>query len=223
MTTQTKVAVVVFPGSNCDHDVYHAAKTSMGFSTHFHWYGDPLSDDFQAVLLPGGFSYGDYLRAGALAKLSPTVESLKTLIDQGKPVLGICNGFQILVEAGFLPGALTKNEGLSFQCEDVKLRVESTRSIYLDQCEKGQMLTMPIAHSEGRYVCDDDTLKKLEDQDQIALRYVENVNGSVSHIAGITNLKGNVMGLMPHPDRCADRLLGNTDGLIMFKCLAAHL
>ncbi len=219
----TKIAVVVFPGSNCDRDVFHAAETSMGFSTHFHWYGERVPDAYHAVLLPGGFSYGDYLRAGALAKLSPTVESLHSFIDQGKPVLGICNGFQILVEAGFLPGALTKNESLQFQCEDVQLEVASNRSIFLDQLEIGEELTMPIAHSEGRYVCDEDMRKKLEDQDQVALRYKENVNGSVSRIAGITNRKGNVMGLMPHPDRCAESLLENTDGLKMFHCLAAHL
>jgi phosphoribosylformylglycinamidine synthase subunit PurQ / glutaminase len=218
----SSVAVVVFPGSNCDRDAHHAIGSVLKADVTYHWHTDPLKSDYRAVILPGGFSYGDYLRAGALAKISPAVESLHAYVDAGKPVLGICNGFQILVEAGFLPGALSKNESLHFQSEEVVVRVASNRSPFLKDIPKGKTLRMPIAHSEGRYVADAATLAELEKNDQIALTYESNVNGSMKRIAGLTNVKGNVLGLMPHPERCAEEILGNADGLAMLKSLLAN-
>lgn len=226
------VGIIVFPGSNCDRDVFHVVEDVLGHSAAFHWYKDPIQDQYKAVVLPGGFSYGDYLRAGAIAKLSPAVESLDGFIEKGGHVLGICNGFQILVEAGFLPGAMMKNQSLLFQCEDVFLKVESHRSSFLSQTQPGQILRMPIAHSEGRYVVDAKTVKELEANNQIALRYCGpqgeigeefNANGSTANIAGVINKKGNVLGLMPHPERCSEFVMGNTDGLSIFQSLEAHL
>ncbi len=226
------VGVVVFPGSNCDRDAFHVLDSVLGHSVAYHWYQDPIPSSFQAVVLPGGFSYGDYLRAGALAKFSPAVESLGKLIDRGGLVLGICNGFQILVEAGFLPGAMMKNESLRFQSHDVHLRVETNRSPLLHRSKPGQVLRMPIAHAEGRYTVDADTLKKLKDDGCIALRYCGpqgeidetfNANGSIDSIAGVTNLKGNVLGLMPHPERCAEACLSSSDGLYVLASMVDQL
>lgn len=224
--------MVVFPGSNCDRDVFHVFQGILKRSVVFHWHNEPVRNQYKLVILPGGFSYGDYLRAGALAKISPAVQSLGEFIDRGGFVLGICNGFQTLVEAGFLPGALVKNSSLRFQCEDVHLRVESTDSPFFTKARKGQVLRMPIAHSEGRYVADEATIAKLEKEGKVVLRYcgpngeIEdrfNANGSMNAIAGITNEKGNVFGLMPHPERCSEELLGNTDGLTIFRSIDAHL
>lgn len=226
------VAVVVFPGSNCDRDAYHALGSVFKKTVTFHWYTDPIDPAYKLVILPGGFSYGDYLRCGAIAKISPAVESLGEYIDKGGLVLGICNGFQILVEAGYLPGALHKNRSLSFQCEDVHVAVESTSSPFLDRLPKGQVLRLPIAHSEGRYVADEKTVRELETEKRIALRYTGprgeqedryNANGSVQAIAAVTNKRGNVFGLMPHPERCSEEILGNTDGRRFFESLVSHL
>ncbi|HLG19867.1 MAG TPA: phosphoribosylformylglycinamidine synthase subunit PurQ [Bdellovibrionota bacterium] len=225
-----KIAVVIFPGSNCDRDAFYVVKDILGKSVTYHWHDEPIRDEYKAVILPGGFSYGDYLRAGALAKISPAVSSLGPFIDRGGWVLGICNGFQTLVEAGYLPGALMKNRSLQFQCEDVHVRIESTKAPFFDDGMKGKVLRLPIAHSEGRYDADDATLGSLRTRNQIALRYVGpkgeeedrfNANGSAAAIAGITNERGNVFGLMPHPERCSDEALGNTDGLTLLRKLGS--
>ena len=226
------VGIVIFPGSNCDRDAYHVIANVLGRSVSYHWYNEPIGDQYKAVILPGGFAYGDYLRAGAMAKISPAVLSLGGFIEKGGVVLGICNGFQVLVEAGFLPGAMMKNQSLQFQCEDVYLKVESTKSRFLGQAKIGQVLRMPIAHSEGRYIVDQLTLAQLKKNDQIVLKYCSshgeveekfNANGSTNSIAGVVNEKGNVMALMPHPERAAEEILGNTDGLVIFKSLEAYL
>ncbi|MFH1262578.1 MAG: phosphoribosylformylglycinamidine synthase I [Pseudomonadota bacterium] len=225
------VAVVVFPGSNCDRDAY-AVFERLKRSVTFHWHDEPIRNDYKMVVLPGGFSYGDYLRAGAMAKISPAVQSLGEFIDRGGLVLGICNGFQILVEAGFLPGALVKNSSLHFQCHDVHVKVESDKPPFLSKGTKGQVLRMPIAHSEGRYIADEATIAALEKEGRVLLRYCGpngelsdefNANGSTNAIAGIVNPKGNVFGLMPHPERCADELLGNTDGMTVFRSIDSYL
>jgi len=225
------VAVVVFPGSNCDRDAYHVVKNVLGKSVTYHWHDEPIRDEYKAVILPGGFSYGDYLRAGALAKISRAVSTLPPFIDRGGLVLGICNGFQILVEAGILPGALVKNRSLQFQCEDVYVRVENVKSPFLEG-EAGEVIRLPIAHSEGRYTADSATLERLEQNHQVALRYVGpqgeledryNANGSDAAIAGIVNERGNVLGLMPHPERCSEEILGNTDGLKILRQLQKQI
>lgn len=227
-----KIAVVVFPGSNCERDAFHVLGEVMGAEVAYHWHAESVSPDYAAVVLPGGFSYGDYLRAGALAKISPAVQSLGSLIDKGRLVMGICNGFQILCEAGYLPGALTKNRSLSFQCEDVYCRIESTGSAFLKDEKKSTVLRLPIAHSEGRYVAEPGVIETLKKEDRIALRYCSptgdvvdewNANGSTDAIAGITNKQGNVLGLMPHPERCSEKVLGNEDGLALFKSMCRNL
>jgi phosphoribosylformylglycinamidine synthase subunit PurQ / glutaminase len=226
------VAVVVFPGSNCDRDAFHVFQDTLKRSVTFHWHDEPVRPDYRMVILPGGFSYGDYLRAGAMAKISPAVRSLGEYIERGGLVLGICNGFQILVEAGFLPGALVKNASLRFQCHDVHLRVETNGSPFLSKARRGEVLRMPIAHSEGRYIADEGTIAELEKGGRVLLRYCGpngeiseafNANGSTNSIAGITNAKGNVFGLMPHPERCSDAVLGNTDGLTVFRSIDSTL
>ena len=228
----SQIAVVVFPGSNCDRDAFHVLEETLKRPVTFHWHDEPVGNGYKLVVLPGGFSYGDYLRAGALAKISPAVASLGDFIERGGLVLGICNGFQILVEAGFLPGALVKNSSLRFQCHDVHVRVESSESPYFRGTEKGAVLRMPIAHSEGRYIADPRTIDRLEKEGRVLLRYcgpkgeIEerfNANGSTNSIAGIANEKGNVFGLMPHPERCADPLLGNSDGLAVFRSIEKYL
>lgn len=217
-----KFAVIVFPGSNCDVDMYHAVKDELGEEVEYVWHTADNLDEYDAVLLPGGFSYGDYLRCGAIAHYSNVMAAVKKAAEAGKPVLGVCNGFQILVESGLLPGALIRNQNLKFMCRPVELRVQNNNTMFTSQYEAGEIITIPIAHGEGNYYCDEETLKKLEANNQIAFRYASNPNGSLFDIAGIVNEKGNVLGMMPHPERAVDELLGGADGLKMFRSILKH-
>lgn len=226
-----KVAVVTFPGSNCDYDLYKAVQQVDGAPT-FVWHRDRGLDDYDAVLLPGGFSYGDYLRPGAIAHLSPVMEDVIAFARAGGPVLGICNGFQVLCEAGLLPGALIRNADIKFRSHDVFLRVERTDTPFTSHYEKGQVLRIPIAHGDGNYEADRDTLQRLEDEGQVVFRYTDaageateaaNPNGSHRNIAGIMNEKGNVLGMMPHPERAMEHVLGSTDGVGLFTSMVATL
>ncbi len=211
-----KVGVIVFPGSNCDHDAWYAINENLRGKqrkAEFIWHQSANLSDVDAVLLPGGFSYGDYLRCGAIARFSPVMNAVKKFAADGGLVLGVCNGFQILVEAGLLPGALLRNQDLRFICRHVRLRVETTNSPFTSKLEKGQILRLPIAHGEGRYFADARTLDELEAEDRVALRYIDNPNGSMRNVAGILNRGRNVMGMMPHPERACDPLMGSVDGL----------
>jgi phosphoribosylformylglycinamidine synthase len=212
-----KVGVVVFPGSNCDHDAWYAINGNLparlSASAEFIWHDSTDLSQIDAVLLPGGFSYGDYLRCGAIARFSPVMTAVKEFAASGGPVLGVCNGFQILVEAGLLPGALLRNQSLKFICRDVRLRTETTDSPFTSKLHTGQILRLPIAHGEGRYFADEHTLDTLEAEDRVAFRYIDNPNGSIRNIAGILNTGRNVMGMMPHPERACDPLMGSTQGL----------
>lgn len=213
------IGVLVFPGSNCDRDVQWATEGCLGMSTRRIWHEETDLSGLDAVVLPGGFSYGDYLRCGAIARFAPALESLLGFAAAGGRVLGICNGFQVLTELGLLPGALTRNRALHFICEDAPLQVVSSRTPWLKQYGTDTALSLPIAHGEGRYQCSDETLKQLQDADAIALRYRHNPNGSVGDIAGITNNVGNVLGLMPHPERACDPAIGGTDGRVLLQGL----
>ncbi len=184
-----KFAVIVFPGSNCDVDMFHAIKDELGEEVDYVWHDTENLDEYDAILLPGGFSYGDYLRRGAISRFANAMKAVQKVAEQGKPILGVCNGFQILVESGLLPGALMRNENLKFMCRTVQLRVENNETMFTSQYEKDEVINIPIAHGEGNYYCDEETLKQLEENNQIAFRYVENPNGSVSDIAGIVNEK----------------------------------
>jgi len=215
-----KFGVVVFPGSNCDHDAWHAASRVAGHEAEFLWHGDRDLKGADCVILPGGFSYGDYLRCGAIAKFSPIMEAVKHHAQAGGLVLGICNGFQILTECGLLPGALVRNRGLKFICKPVRLRVETADSPFTCAYRKGEEVVIPIAHGEGCYVADERTLDELEAEDRVAFRYLENPNGSLRDIAGILNRGRNVLGMMPHPERAVETLLGSADGLRVFESLA---
>lgn len=214
-----KVGIVVFPGSNCDHDAWYAISENLHHQAEFIWHNSPSLGDIDALILPGGFSYGDYLRCGAIAKFSPVMPAIRKFAEDGGPVLGICNGFQVLTETGLLPGALVRNAELKFVCKTVCLEVATTDSPFTHAAHKGQVLRLPVAHGEGCYVADERTVDELETEDRVALRYVENCNGSVRSIAGILNAERNVMGMMPHPERAADPLLGNTDGLAILRSL----
>ena len=214
-----KTAVVVFPGSNCDRDVAVAVETITGTKPHMVWHRDTELPDVDLVVLPGGFSYGDYLRAGAMAAHSPIMRAVKTKAEKGLPVLGICNGFQVLTEAGLLPGALQKNGRLRFLCQPARLEVTATSSVLTAAATIGEELVMPINHFSGNYTCDDETLRRLQDENRIVLRYADNPNGSVDAIAGIANEEGNVVGLMPHPERASNALLGSEDGLVLLRSL----
>ncbi len=213
------IGVVVFPGSNCDRDVRWATEGCLGLSTRFLWHETTDLNGLDAIVLPGGFSYGDYLRCGAIARFAPVLNSLVDFVHKGGRVLGICNGFQVLTELGLLPGALTRNKNLHFICEEADLFVSSKRTNWFSSNELGQRLTLPIAHGEGCYQCSDETLRKLQDEDSIALRYMNNPNGSISDIAGITNSKGNVLGMMPHPERACDSIVGGIDGRNILQSL----
>ncbi|WP_416828863.1 phosphoribosylformylglycinamidine synthase subunit PurQ [Ectobacillus polymachus] len=216
-----KFAVIVFPGSNCDVDMYHAIQDELGEEVEYVWHDETSLDEYDAILLPGGFSYGDYLRCGAISRFSNVMNAVIEAANAGKPVLGVCNGFQILVEAGLLPGALIRNKNLKFMCRTVELRVEN-KSLFTSQYEIGDIIRIPIAHGEGNYYCDEQTLKALEENHQIAFRYIDNPNGSIANIAGITNERGNVLGMMPHPERAVDALLGGDDGLKLFKSILKY-
>lgn len=223
-----KFGVLVFPGSNCDHDAYHVISKHVGQPVDFVWHkADDLSA-YDAIIVPGGFSYGDYLRCGALAKFSPVMGAVKEFAAAGKFVFGICNGFQILCEAGLLPGALIRNRDLHFICRHVNLRVENAATPYTSGLEAGTVLSIPIAHAEGNYVCDDETFNRLEENGQIVFRYCDengdvtdaaNPNGARSNIAGICNENRNVLGMMPHPERACEELLGSNDGREIFRSL----
>jgi phosphoribosylformylglycinamidine synthase I len=229
-----KAGVVVFPGSNCDHDAYHALKHVVKQDTTFLWHQDEDLQGCDLIVIPGGFSYGDYLRAGAVASLSPVMTAVKRHAEAGGLVLGICNGFQILLEAGLLPGAMRRNQNLRFLCRDVFLRVERNDLPFTRHFEVGQILRMPIAHAEGNYEDSREKLDRLEAARQVVFRYVApdgspalsgeldaqwNPNGSARAIAGVCNERGNVLGMMPHPERCSEEILGNTDGLGLFASL----
>jgi len=232
MPAKIKFGVVVFPGSNCDHDAYYVLKEIFNQDVKFIWHKENSVGDVDVVILPGGFSYGDYLRPGAIARFSPIMNDIVEFAGRGGKVIGICNGFQILVEAGLLPGALLRNSSLRFVCKFVYVRVENKNTIFTSLCEDKEVLRLPVAHGDGNYYVDDETLKKLIENNQIVLRYcdkdgnitrVANPNGSVYNIAGIINETGNVFGLMPHPERCSDPILGCTDGAKIFNSLIYSL
>lgn len=214
-----KFGVIVFPGSNCDHDAFYAVSNNLGQKAEYIWHDSTSLGDVDAVILPGGFSYGDYLRCGAIAKFSPVMQAVKKFAADGGLVLGVCNGFQILVESGLLPGALVRNQGLKFICRELPLQVATTNSPFTSAAKPGQEIRLPIAHGEGCYVADERTLNELEAEDRIAFRYLENANGSMRGIAGILNRERNVMGMMPHPERATEPLMGSTDGLVIFQSL----
>lgn len=225
-----RVSIVTFPGSNCDYDLYKCIQL-VGGAPEFRWHRERELGNVDAVMLPGGFSYGDYLRAGAIATMSPIMDSVKSFAEGGGPVVGICNGFQMLCEAGLLEGALLRNRQLLFASQDVHLRVETTSSIFTGAYAEGQILRMPIAHAEGSYYADDETLGRLEGDGRVLFRYTDavgevtddaNPNGSAHGIAGILNEAGNVMGMMPHPERAVEEILGSVDGLGLFEALLSH-
>ncbi len=228
MSSSLKFGVVVFPGSNCDHDCYHVLKHVLGQETGFVWHKDKDVSKYDCIVLPGGFSYGDYLRTGAIARFSPVMDAVRAHADRGKLVLGICNGFQILLEAGLLPGAMLRNRSLQFVCRFVDLRVENAGTPFTRRSKKGAVLRIPVAHGEGNYFADAATLEALNKNGQVLVRYADpkgavtdqaNPNGSLENIAGICNEKRNVFGLMPHPERASEEALGSTDGLAIFRSI----
>jgi len=227
-----KFGVVVFPGSNCDHDAFHALGKVLGQPVDFVWHQSEDLAGLDAVVLPGGFSYGDYLRTGAIARFSPVMKAVERFARRGGLVLGICNGFQILLEAGLLPGAMLRNQGLRFICRHVHIRVETTDTPFTSAAAPGQVLRIPIAHMEGNYTCDAATLAELEASGQIVFRYVTpegevtpeaNPNGAIANIAGIMNRERNVLGLMPHPERASEAALGSADGSVIFRSMVDAL
>ena len=211
-----RIGVVLFPGSNCEHDAVESIET-LGGQADMVWHGDDKLIQHDAIILPGGFAHGDYLRPGAIARFSPVMAAVEAFANDGGPVVGICNGFQVLTEAHLLPGALQKNRGLTFLCQTVELEIVSTTSVLTRGTEAGRRLRVPINHFEGNYTCDERTLAELQDQGRIVLRYVDNPNGSVGDIAGVANEAGNVVGLMPHPERAVDALLGSADGAVLLN------
>jgi phosphoribosylformylglycinamidine synthase I len=217
-----KFGVVVFPASNCDMDTFHVVDQVLGHPVSYIWHQEQSLDGFDCVVLPGGFAYGDYLRAGAIARFAPIMEALPAFAERGGLVLGICNGFQVLLEAGLLPGAVRRNDSLQFRCQDVLLRVENDQLPFTNRYRRGQVIRIPIAHGEGNYYADPETLAELERENRIVFRYCNeageitpgaNPNGALDNIAGICNRRGNVLGLMPHPERCSEAILGSADGL----------
>jgi len=227
-----RFGIVTFPGSNCDYDTYRAVADVLGEEAVYLWHKDHDLQGSDVVILPGGFSYGDYLRAGAIARFSPIMREVVAHADRGAPVLAICNGFQIACEAGLLPGALLRNDSLKFVCEPVRLRVENAETLFSSQYDVGQLLTIPIAHGDGRYTADEDTLSRIEGEGRVVFRYVGgpgdadawwSPNGSMHAIAGIVNGAGNVLGMMPHPERAVDELLGSADGVGIFESILARV
>ncbi len=217
-------AVIVFPGSNCDRDMARAIELVSGRAPAMVWHGDnALPDGVDFIALPGGFSYGDYLRSGAMAARSPIMRSVVDAAGRGVPVLGVCNGFQVLTEAGLLPGALMRNAGLNFVCRDVPLTVENSQSLFTSRYQAGQHITVPVAHHDGNYIADADTLDRLEGEGRVTFRYADPVNGSARDIAGVLNDGGNVLGMMPHPERAVEDAHGNRNGLPLFEGLLAVL
>lgn len=226
-----KFGVVIFPGSNCDHDAFYAVKKVLNYETIFLWHKASDLQNSNVIILPGGFSYGDYLRSGAIAQFSPIMKSVIEFANKGGKVIGICNGFQILLETGLLPGVMLKNENLKFVCKNVYLNVENRNTIFTSNVKKN-ILKVPIAHGEGNYFADENTLKTLQENNQIVFKYCSesgeitkemNPNGSSLNIAGIINKSGNVLGMMPHPERCVDSILGNTDGTFIFESIVKNL
>jgi phosphoribosylformylglycinamidine synthase len=226
---KVKFGVVVFPGSNCDHDAYYSLKKILGYDVNFLWHKDTDLMDSDVIILPGGFSYGDYLRTGAIARFSPIMNPVISFAEAGGYVLGICNGFQILLEAGLLPGVMLKNKSLQFVCKDVYLTVENRDTIFTNEVNPDKKLKIPVAHGDGNYFADENTLKELVENKQIVFRYSskngklnenDNPNGSVMNIAGIINKKGNVLGMMPHPERACNSVLSKTDGALIFNSIA---
>jgi phosphoribosylformylglycinamidine synthase I len=218
-----RFGVVVFPGSNREHDAWFAVSRILGQDAQFIWHDATSVGSVDALILPGGFAYGDYLRCGAIAKFSPVMQSIRKFAADGGLVLGICNGFQILVESGLLPGALVRNRGLKFVCKHVPLRIETSQSPFTGEASKGQRVVYPIAHGEGCYIADEHTLDQLEAEDRVVLRYLENPNGSMRDIAGILNEGRNVMGLMPHPEDAVEPLMGSSDGRVIFQSMVSSL
>ena len=230
--SKTKFGVVVFPGSNCDHDAYHAAKHVMNEDARFIWHKDSTIGDVDVIVLPGGFSYGDYLRTGAIARFSPVMKEVVRFANGGGTVIGICNGFQILLEAGLLPGVMLRNSSLKFVCKFVYVKVENPSTRFTNACEQGEVLKIPVAHGDGNYFADNDTIAALQDGEQIVFRYCSssgeidahaNPNGSLWNIAGIINKGGNVLGMMPHPERAVEASLGSADGVKVFQSMIESL
>jgi phosphoribosylformylglycinamidine synthase subunit PurQ / glutaminase len=227
-----KFGIVVFPGSNCDHDAYHAVKHVLGQDAEFVWHKDTDLKSADVVILPGGFSYGDYLRTGAIARFSPIMNAVRAFAERGGPVLGVCNGFQILLEAGLIPGAMLRNRSVKFQCEQIHVRVDQTDTPFTAACRPGQVLQLPIAHGEGNYFAPPEVIARLEANGQVVFRYTNaaglvtdeaNPNGSVAAIAGLCNDRRNVVGLMPHPERACESALGSADGLLVFESAVESL
>jgi phosphoribosylformylglycinamidine synthase len=213
-----RAAVITFPGSNCDRDMADALEKVSGAAPIRVWHGDAeLPDNLDFIALPGGFSYGDYLRCGAIASRSPVMRAVVDAADRGVPVLGVCNGFQVLTESGLLPGALLRNSGIRFVCREVELTVENTHSLFTAGFDAGQTLRLPVAHHDGNFFADDETLDRLEGEGRVAFRYAESVNGSARSIAGVLNAQGNVLGMMPHPERAIEAAHGNSDGRALFE------
>ena len=218
-----KCAVIVFPGSNCDYDAYYVMKHHLNINVDFIWHKASDLKSYDFIIIPGGFSYGDYLRAGAIARFSKIMNAIKSEAQKGKAVIGICNGFQILVESGLLPGALITNNSTNFISKSIKLEVVNNNSLFTNHFEKKQIIQMPIAHKQGNYFANDDLLKELQDNDQIAFKYIDNPNGSKLDIAGIFNNQKNILGMMPHPERASEALLGSDGGLNIFKSIISKL
>ena len=218
-----KFGVLVFPGSNCDRDAAYVTRNILGHTTRMVWHQERDISDIDVIISPGGFSYGDYLRCGAIARFSPVMQEVVNHAEKGKFVIGICNGFQVLTEANLLPGALTRNENLHFICDRISVKVERNNLPWTSGYGDKEVITLPIAHGEGRFYADQDTLAAIEDNQQVLFRYDgENPNGSLNNIAGICNREGNVLGMMPHPERAADRSIGGTDGLRLFESLSSR-
>ena len=231
-SSKMKFGIVVFPGSNCDHDAYYAAKHTMQQDAHFIWHKDSSLGDADVIILPGGFSYGDYLRTGAIARFSPVMKEVVQFAKKGGTVIGICNGFQILLEAGLLPGVMLRNRSLLFVSKHVHLRTETTDTRFTSVCKEGEVLKIPVAHGEGNYFADDETIRELEGAGRVVFRYCaedgevadgSNPNGSLKNIAGIINKEGNILGMMPHPERAIDDSLGSSDGRKIFQSMIESL
>jgi phosphoribosylformylglycinamidine synthase len=218
-----KFGVIIFPGSNCEHDCYYVIESVLGKPVEYIWHQDTSVKGFDAVILPGGFAYGDYLRTGALAKFSPVMNAIADFAKKGGLVFGICNGFQILAEAGLLPGALLRNVGLKYLCKFENLRTETADTPFTNLMSKGQLLRIPIGHGDGNFFAEPDTLKRIEDNGQVVFRYEANPNGSLNNIAGIVNEQRNVLGMMPHPDRSSEAILGSADGKLIFESMVNAL
>ncbi|WP_202080897.1 phosphoribosylformylglycinamidine synthase subunit PurQ [Caldalkalibacillus salinus] len=217
-----KFAVLVFPGSNCDVDMYHAIKDGLQMDVDYVWHHQTDLSAYDGILLPGGFSYGDYLRSGAIARFAPVMGEVQKAAKEGKLILGVCNGFQVLLEAGLLPGAMRRNDSLKFRCFHTPLEVVNNQTAFTTQYDQGEIISIPIAHGDGNYYCDPATLQDLEKNNQIVFKYQENPNGSVADIAGVINKQGNVLGMMPHPERAVETLLGSADGKRLFTSILAN-